>query len=279
MTQTELQRRPRGRPRTQPRDQQPSTIQALDRGLILLRMLAKERSLPLTDIALRLGMPPSTAHRVLVTLEKHGLVDFAVSNQEWSIGIEAFRVGSSYLTRTNLVEVSRNVMRRLMEETGETANLAVPDNGEVVFVSQVETQNPIRAFFAAGMRGHVHASGIGKALLAFRTRGETEQLLQKNGLPEFTPNTLTSPEALYVNLEATRRRGWSFDDEERYVGMRCVAAPIFNAFGEAVAGISISGPSARFPELVVAELGPKVRHAADEVTNSIGGRKPEVESA
>ena len=274
MSKTALHRRPRGRPRTQPVDQQPATVQALDRGLILLRTLAKERSLQLTDLALRAGMPPSTAHRGLVTLQKHGLVDFEEATQEWSIGVEAFRIGNSYLVRTNLVEVSRKVMRRLMEETGETANLAVADNGEVVFVSQVETQNPIRAFFSAGMRGQVHASGIGKALLAYRSRREIEQILQKKGLPEFTPNTLSSPDALYRDLEAIRERGWSFDNEERYSGMRCVAAPIFNAFGEVIAGVSVSGPTARFPDSAIAEIGPKVKRAADEVTDAIGGRKP-----
>jgi IclR family acetate operon transcriptional repressor len=273
MSEIGLQRRPRGRPRTQPANQQPSTIQALDRGLLLLRTLAKERSLSLTDVALRVGMPPSTAHRVLFTLQRHGLADFQESAQEWSIGIEAFRIGNSYLVRTNLVEVSRNVMRRLMEDTGETANLAVADNGEVVFVSQVETQNPIRAFFSAGMRGQLHASGIGKALLAYRSRREIEQILEKKGLPEFTPNTLNSPEALYCDLETIRARGWSFDNEERYSGMRCVAAPIFNAFGEVIAGISVSGPTARFPDSAIAEMGPKVKRAADEVTDSIGGRK------
>lgn len=275
MSKTGLQRRPRGRPRTQPVDQEPSTIQALDRGLILLRTLAKERNLPLTSLALRIGMPPSTAHRVLVTLQKHGLVNFEEATQEWSVGIEAFRIGNSYLVRTNLVEVSRNVMRRLMEDTGETANLAVADNGEVVFVSQVETQNPIRAFFSAGMRSQLHASGIGKALLAYRSRREIEQILHRKGLPEFTPNTLNSPEALYCDLETIRERGWSFDNEERYSGMRCVAAPIFNTFGEVIAGISVSGPTARFPDSAITEMGPKVKRAADEVTDSIGGRKPD----
>ncbi len=268
------QKRTRGRPRTSSADAQKSTVQALDRGLMLLSTLAKESEATLTELALRVGMPPSSAHRLLVTLQKHGFVEFDEATQDWTIGVEAFRIGSSFAHRTTLVEAAREVMRRLMEETGETANLAIADDGDVVFMSQVESHNPIRAFFSPGTRGSMHASGIGKALLADLPQSDVERILQKKGLPEFTPKTLTSPDALFQDLGKTSRRGWSIDDEERYSGMRCVAATIHNAFGEAIAGISVSGPTVRLPDEVVSELGPKIRRAADEVTALIGGTVP-----
>lgn len=268
------QKRTRGRPRGSSADTQKSTVQALDRGLMLLSALAKESKATLTELALRVGMPPSSAHRLLVTLQKHGFVEFDEATQDWMIGVEAFRIGSSFVHRTTLVEAAREVMRRLMEETGETANLAIADDGDVVFMSQVESHNPIRAFFSPGTRGSMHASGIGKALLADLPQSDVERILQKKGLPEFTPNTLTSPDALFRDLGETSKRGWSIDDEERYSGMRCVAATIHNAFGEAIAGISVSGPTVRLPDQVVSELGPKIRRAADEVTALIGGTVP-----
>lgn len=273
MEQTTRKRR-RGRPKSLFNDSQVGTIQALDRGLSLLRTLGKEGGTTLTDLALRVGMPPSSAHRVLATLQKHGFVAFDEPTQQWSIGLEAYRVGSAYLDRNSLVESARKMMRSLMEETGETANLAIADDGDVVFVNQIETHNPIRAYFHPGTRGHMHASGIGKALLADLSRRELEMILQKKGLPEFTSNTLSSPEALFSDLEETTRRGWSLDDEERYSGMRCVAATIYNEFGEAIAGISVSGPTVRFPDKVISEYGPKVKRAADEVTRMIGGTLP-----
>jgi len=271
----ETPKRLRGRPRSLPSDSKGNTVQALERGLMLLRALAKEGGATLTDLALRIGMPPSSAHRVLATLQKHGFVDFDETNQEWAVGIEAFSIGSTYLTRTNLVKAAQKVLRKLMEETGETANLAIPDDGDVVFISQIETINPIRAFFRPGTRSHMHASGTGKVLLADLPRQELEKILQKKGLPEFTPKTLTSPSALFADLEEIRKRGWSFDDEERYSGMRCVAAAVYNSFGEAIAGISVSGPTVRFQDNTMSELGPKVRRAAEEVTTMIGGKVPE----
>ena len=271
----EPKKRSRGRPRSQPTDMPTSTVQALDRGLMLLQALSKGGSATLSDLALRVGMPPSSAHRVLATLAKHGFVDLNEGTQKWAVGIEAFRVGSTYLADINLIEAAQKAMRALMLETGETANLAIADRGDVVFLSQIESRNPIRAFFGPGTRSHMHSSGIGKALLASLSRPELEQVLQNKGLPEFTPKSLTSPSALFEDLEKTRARGWSLDDEERYTGMRCVASVIYDSFGEAIAGVSVSGPSVRFPDNIVSEFGPRVKRAADEVTMVIGGKVPE----
>ncbi len=265
-------KRPRGRPRSVATDTAPGTVQALDRGLTLLRELAKVRNITLSDLAMRIDRPVSSTHRTLSTLQKHGFVEFDEATQEWMIGIEVFRIGNTYLMRTNLVEAARKTLRRLMEETGETANLGIADNGDVVFVDQVETQNPIRAFFSPGTRGYMHSSGIGKSLLADLPRREVEKIIKLKGQPEFTRKTLTSSEDLHNDLDQTRTRGWSIDDEERYSGMRCVASNIYNTFGEAIAGISVSGPTVRFPNHVISELGPRVKRAADKVTSAIGGK-------
>jgi len=269
-----IQKRPRGRPRSVTTDTKLSTVQALDRGLTLLRELAQVGSITLTDLAIQADMPPSSTHRLLFTLQKHGFVEFNETTQEWQVGIEAFRIGNTYLVRTNLVEAARKILRGLMEETGETANLGITDNGDVVFIDQIETHNPIRAFFRPGTRGHMHASGIGKSLLADMLRRDVEKILTLKGQPEFTPKTLANADRLFADLEETRKRGWSIDDEERYSGMRCVASSIYNTFGEAVAGISVSGPTVRFPDEVIAKLGPVVKRAAAEVTNAIGGKVP-----
>ncbi len=269
------QKRPRGRPRSQAPASEAATVQALDRGIHLLRVLAKEGKATLSDLALRVGMPPSSAHRTLATLEKNELVEFRGATQEWMIGVEAYRIGNAFIQRNNLIEVGLEVMERLVDETGETANLAIGHQGEVVFISQVETPNPIRAFFPPGTRVHMHASGIGKALLAELSRREVESILQEKGLPEFTPNTLTSPAALFESFKEIRRRGWSMDDEEHYLGMRCIAAPIYNTHGKAIAGISISGPSARVSDSAATELAAKVKKAAADATALTGGKPPE----
>ena len=265
----------RGRPRNPVPDTGLGTVHALERGLVVLQALAREGYMSLTDLSLKVGVPTSTVHRILTTLEKLGFAEIKEDTNEWSVGIESFRVGNAYLERTNLIENSRKSMRDLMEATGETANLAIADSGDVVFISQVESHNPIRAFFRPGTRGHMHASGIGKALLANMLRRDVEKILQSKGCPEFTNQTLTTPVDLFEDLATTRERGWAFDDEERYDGMRCIASCIFNSYAEAIAGISVSGPTVRFPDHTLQILGPQVREAAQQVTALIGGKPRE----
>ncbi len=267
--------RKRGRPRIQKSESSGQVVQALDRGLTVLRALSKSNGMTLSDVALQVGMPASTAHRILITLQKYQFVEHEENTQQWTVGIEAFRVGSAYLERTNLVDAARQPMRELTATTGETANLAITDNGDVVFISQVESHNAIRAFFRPGTRGPMHASGIGKMLLSCMSRNDVETILQLKGLEEFTPRTLSTPRKLFDDLTITRARGWSFDDEERYLGMRCVASAIFNSYGEPVAGVSISGPTVRLPDASVYEMGPKIQRCAATITEKIGGVVPE----
>lgn len=266
--------RARGRPRSFNGTPKNTFIQSLDRAMSVLKVVAKGNGFSLTEIAEQSGELASTVYRILVTLEKHGMVHFDESAQLWHVGLEAFRIGSNFLGRTRVVEQSRPVMQRIMAATGETANLAIVDHGEVIFVSQVETHDPIRAFFRPGTRGPIHASGIGKALLAFLPQTQINAVLTNHPLEAFTEKTIVSREALLAEMEHIRTCGWSIDDEERTPGMRCIAAPIFNQFGEAVAGVSLSGPSFRVTPQRDAEYGALITKAAEEITRSIGGISP-----
>ena len=269
-------RKTRGRPREDRRLSNdshalPKPNQSLEKALGLLKSLSDHDGLTLTELSEKSALPPSTTHRLLSTLAGHDLVTIDEPSQKWSIGIEALRIGMAFQRRNNILLAGRPVMTDLMEATGETVNMAMLDGFEVVFVSQVECHEPIRAFFGIGQRRASHASGIGKALLAEMSAERIAPFLRSKSLARFTPATITDPEALRAELATIRQRGWSIDDEEANAGMRCVAAPIFNAFGEARAGISLSGPSARLTPDSLPDLGQKVRAAADRITNLIGG--------
>ena len=268
------QKRSRGRPRAFNAQPEQTTIQALDRALVILKVLAEGEGMSLTELAEAADQAPATVYRVLSTFQAHGMVEFQASRQLWFVGQAAFRIGSAFLERTSLVEQARGVMRELMAATGETANLAIADGGQVVFISQVETHEPIRAFFRPGTRGPIHASGIGKALLAYHAPQAVARIVREQGLAAFTPHTITEPERLAAELATIRARGWAVDEEERTEGMRCIAAPIFNEFREAVAGVSVSGPTVRMERSGGDEIGARVRAAADRITRAIGGTTP-----
>lgn len=263
-------KRSRGRPRAFNAAPDATIVQALDRGIVILKALARGDGMSLTELSEATGQSPATVYRALQTLDGHGMAEFDPASQLWTVGPEAFRIGSAFLMRTNLVEQARGVMRELTAATGETSNLAIADGAEVVFLSQVETHEPIRAFFRPGTRGPIHASGIGKALLAFAP----QRIVRLGALAAYTARTVTDPGRLAAEMAETRARGWAIDDEERTEGMRCIAAPIFNEFREATAGVSISGPTVRVTHARAEELGRQVREAADRITRAIGGVEP-----
>ena len=266
--------RPRGRPRAFRDTTGQNTVQALDRGLTILSAVAAGPGLTLTELAQRTGEAPATVYRALVTLAGHGMVEAEPEAQVWHVGPGAWRVGSTFLRRAKVVDRARAPMQALMRETGETANLGVERGDEVVFLSQVEAHQAIRAFFPPGTVSPLHASGIGKALLAWGDPARPARLAAA-GLQGYTPRTLTTGAALAADLALTRARGWALDDEEKNPGMRCIAAPVFNAHGEPIAGLSVSGPSFRLPPEGAAALGARVRAAADGVTAAIGGVLPQ----
>src|SRR5262245_14025229 len=264
-----IEKRRRGRPRAFNQPADPSAVQSLDRALRILAIIAEADGLSLSEVAERSGLAASTAYRMLTTLAHHGMVEFAEAEQLWSIGVEAYRIGSAFLRSRKLVDRARSVMQGLMEKTGETANLGVAEEDCVVFVSQVETHQAIRAFFRPGTRSPFHASGIGKAILAHLGGNRVATIIDRTGLEAFTSKTLSSRADLASDLAQIRVRGWSVDDEERYPGMRCVAAAIFNEFAEPVGGVSISGPTVRVTPDRLAALGPEVREAAETITRMI----------
>ncbi|WP_281972691.1 IclR family transcriptional regulator [Ruegeria faecimaris] len=270
----ETQKRPRGRPKSLFKESSAGTMQSLDRALSVLTTVASLERAALSDLAREVDVPTATTHRILVTLQKHGFVAFDEERQEWMIGIETYRTGASFLRRNGVIEIGRPILRRLMQDSGETANLAVPDGAEVVFVGQVETANPIRAFFPPGARTPMYASGTGKAILAALNEAALIKALGTLDTKVFTPQTLVPGDALQSDLDQTRARGWSHDREERYEGMSCIGAAIFNDRGEPCAGISVSGPTARFSTERAPELGRLVQAAAQEVTLLSGGRLP-----
>ncbi len=145
---------------------------------------------------------------------------------------------------------------------------------EVMFLAQVETQQAIRAFFPPGTRGPMHVSGIGKALLAWLPPDRVRGIIARQGLARFTSLSITSESLLLRDLARTRERGFSIDDQERAEGMRCIAAPVFNAWGEPVAGLSVSGPAFRMALSDATRIGAAVRTAADQVTAATGGQRP-----
>src|ERR1043166_3050117 len=223
-------------------------VQSLTRGLSILDALAKSAAgLTLTDVAQRVELPPSTTHRLLSTLEKMGYVHQAGDLGLWFIGLQAFRVGTTFLDSRDFVAESHAYMHRLMEQAGETSNLAILDGTEAVFVAQVQCHEMMRTLVKLGSRVPLHASGAGKALFAALSDEQIGALMTVKGLPAHPRNTVVAAETMWARLRVIRQRGYSFDDEEHARSTRCVGAAIYDEHSEPLGAISIAGPSSRMP--------------------------------
>lgn len=272
--------RKRGRPRGRKAGSEDSGgVRALDRALDVLDAIATGNGLTLSEIANRLDLAPSTVHRVLVTLAGRGVAETDSQSQAWYVGPTAFRLGSAFMRRSGLVERARPVLRRLMEVTGETANLGILNGDAVLFLSQAETHETIRAFFPPGTRSALHASGIGKALLAYARPNDLRRMISGLRLERFTPMTLAEPALLLEDLARIRACGYALDNEERTLGMRCIAAPIFDLGREAAAGISVSGPLHRMTDARLAEIARAVTAAGRELSYGMAPDDPGESSA
>ena len=248
-------------------------VQSLSRALKLLNALSYHpQGLTLSELAREVGLPNSTAHRLLTTLQNERFVRFDNERTVWMIGVQAFQVGSAFIRSRDLVQIARPIMRRLMHTSGETVNLGILDRCEVIFLAQVESKKMMRTITGPGGRVYVHASGIGKALLAHASAQARQKILDCWEPRQLTMRTITSEQELLKELEKVRARGYAIDDEETAVGLRCVASVIFDENAEAIAGISISGPSARITDQKLAQLGEMVMEAAFDITQEIGGR-------
>lgn len=250
-------------------------VRSLTRALSLLRHLAASSDgMSLTELSEAAGLPPSTTHRLLTTLEAERFVRPEPQGGVWRVGVAAFYVGSAFARSRDKLSITRPYLRRLMEMSGETANLFVESEGEAICIGQIESRHAMRAITGVGGRVMLHASGAGKALLSHMDPMRRNRLLAALSLQRATTTTITERARLEAALEDARALGYAVDDEENALGLRCVAAPVFNEHGQPVAAISISGPSARIPLERLATLGRMVAQAASEATRDYGGAMP-----
>jgi IclR family transcriptional regulator, acetate operon repressor len=256
-------------------DPRSQTVQSLVRALHIMTILGEaDGPMSLTELARAAELSPSTAHRLLTTLQQERYVRFDSGTRSWYVGVQAFISGSGFLKTRNIVDLARPRMRQLMDQASETVNLAIIENHEVVYLAQVECHQMMRALAPPGSRLPLHCSAAGKALLARMAPQHVKNLMEQRGMQRFTAATLTTLEALEADLELIRTRAYAVDNEEHAIGLRCVAATIYDERAAAIGALSVSGPKARVTDERVAALGALVRQAAAAVTNELAGTAP-----
>ncbi len=254
-------------------------VQSLERALNILEVMAEEGApISVTELAERVKLKTSTVHRLLSTLTHRGYVEQDPEDNKYKLGLKLLEIGNSVLYLSDIRTVARPYLEELVERCNETANLAILDEGDVVYIDQVESKNLVivKMFAQVGNRGPVHCTASGKALLAFLPDDKLEEILNKIEMVKYTNETITEYPHLKKELERIRREGFALDWGEREEHVRCVAAPIFNYEGRAVASISVSGPSTRITTYYMKnELVDVIKEVAHKISAKMGYKRAE----
>jgi DNA-binding IclR family transcriptional regulator len=246
------------------------TIRSVDKVVDILELLGREsRGLPISELAGRLQLNVSTAHHLLATLKARGLVAQDDRTKVYRIGSQLVALVSRFLLGTDLYPAAVSAVEELRNVSGETSYLSVFQNGEVNVMIALTGLRPVQArrMHRPG-QSNLHSTASGKLLLAFQPADQAAELLAAADRPQFTPHTITDLNELLSELAAIRSRGYALDREEDYIGVQCVAAPVFDGNGDCVASISISYPAA--PAERTDELIRLVGDAADKISANLG---------
>jgi len=254
-------------------------VQSVDRALSIIETLAEDdEGYRLSDLAVRTGLSTSTVHRLLATLEKRRFVQFDRYVSKWHVGAQSFAVGATFARRRNFTAQAIPYLRKLRDQTRETANLAVVDDESIIVLTRMESREIMRSLTKVGGRVAMVASGVGKAVLATYSDEDVNAIIRRQGMPRLTEKSIVRPGELFRELQAIRRRGYAVDDEEARIGLRCVAAVVYNDCGEPLAAISVSGMTSRLTDDRLPVLGTIVQEVATELTAALGGVMPEAKS-
>jgi DNA-binding IclR family transcriptional regulator len=240
------------------------------KGLSVLETLARMDVAPrsVDDVADRVGLSRSNAHRTLQTLIHAGFVERDAITGAYRTSMKLFSLGVRQLGQLDVRRAATRHIAELARETGETVHLSVLDGVDVIYIDKIDSVQPIRAYSMIGGRAPAHAVATGKALLA----AEGEEYVARLGrpLPRHTPATVVDPAVLKADLARAARLGYAMNRGEWREGVGGVAAPVFNGFGRPVAAIGISGPLDRLTVARMKGMAPAVMASAAALSRDLG---------
>ncbi len=221
------------------------TVNSVVKALNILELLDKHKELGVTELGERLGYDKSTTFRLLTTLKDRGFVVQNAKTHKYSNAIKLLMLGNGVLRHRNYSHNIRIELKKLAETTRETVNLVIAEGIEVIYIDRYETEDILKLASAIGQRRPMYCTSVGKAIMAYYDPGYVESLCTHFPFEAYTEFTCTNKKALLKELELIRKRGYSIDNQEHLLGIRCVAVPILSRHNEPLAAVSISMPQFR----------------------------------
>lgn len=250
----------------------PYKVQVLDRAINILEFIGQQNNgeAGLPELAAAMKLHKTTTHRIAHVLESRGLLRRGLDSNRYRLGLHLYDLGCQALNGVNIRDEARPLMTRVAFEVGETVHLALLDGSEVLYIERIEAQRSLTMGSKLGARNPVYCTALGKAILAWSPELEVNRILTGCRMEARTRNTITNVLAFKRELERIHERGFAIDDEEIEEGIRCIAAPVLDHTGRAVAAMSISGPSSRVTPTRFQIIGKTTIKAAQELSARIG---------
>ncbi|EKN66396.1 IclR family transcriptional regulator [Neobacillus bataviensis LMG 21833] len=246
-------------------------IQSIERAADVLELfLTANQELSVKEISEKVGLSKSTVHGIIKTLEFRGYLKQNPDDLKYKLGMKLFELGNRVSSQFDLGEMTRPIIRKLVDELKETVHLVVFERDEVIYVEKMDGPRALRIYSQIGKRAPIHCTGVGKSILAFQEEKEIERLLSNADIKQFTNYTMTDKELIKKHLQTIRERGYAIDDEEIELGLKCVAAPIFNHHGKVIGSISCASPKMRLDDSKLSKVITEIKQAATEISEGLG---------
>ncbi|HEY0754760.1 MAG TPA: IclR family transcriptional regulator [Ktedonobacteraceae bacterium] len=247
-----------------------NSVQSVERTLDLLEYLARSTNwLGISELSSVTGLPVGTVHRLLATLVARGYVARDSHTRRYTLGPTLRMLANMNQQAPSWVEIAEPFLRELMELSGETANLAVLEREQSVYVAQAQSRRIVRMFTEVGNKVPLHNTGCGKVLLAYHFEHIPASVLAQMQAGGLTSMTITDPQQLQQELAEIRQRGYAVDNEEQEEGVRCLAVPVFGLQAKIIAAISVSGPASRLDMTRTETLVPHIKRISAALSQTL----------
>jgi DNA-binding IclR family transcriptional regulator len=251
----------------------PYRLQSVDRIVSLLDVLGQSATpLGLTEICSRMQVHKSTVHRALMVLERNSLVE-RTSKNRFRLGMKLYKLGTRAVEQLDLRRFVFPFVHKLADAVKETTHVGVLQDTSIIYLDYLIPGRRVCNTVKAGSSNPVYCTAMGKAILAFQPEPFIEQIVSRIHFSSYTPHTIMTKEALMTSLRTVHSRGYAIDDEELEVGIRCVAAPLFDDENNAIAALSASGPIARMTVNRVPGIALQVQSCCQAIRASLLNRR------
>jgi DNA-binding IclR family transcriptional regulator len=246
-------------------------MKSLKKALDLIELVAESGAIGVRDLAQISGLPPATAHRIVATLVNCGYLNKDDRTHHYALSPKFLVLGEKVQQQIDIVSIARPYLEKLMGESRENANLSIRDGHHVIYIDHVGSpDHNLRIFTKLGGSAPLYASGVGKVFLSCFSEPQFQRYVEEAAFQSFTANTITTVQKLRDEIQTVREKGYAVDNQEKELGVRCVAAPIFDHSNQIKAAISISGAAQRITMKRLPALGKLVVGVAHQLSVAIG---------